>query len=154
MNIRDIRVRLELIPRPENFPINSNRFLALQYANEDRLKIALSSISNGALVCFTCVANMTNEEKKKAWGSMGHQGIHEGVGGIKSLPIPVSSMEHVCREQSRAYCLQLSSSSVSVLARMDSTLASMILRIDSQLAELDRRISLKISNLSFSKFSV
>ncbi|KRY04963.1 hypothetical protein T12_4769, partial [Trichinella patagoniensis] len=40
------------------------------------LKIALSSISNGALVCFTCVAsnsivkcetfalNMTNEEKK------------------------------------------------------------------------------------------
>ncbi|KRX31718.1 hypothetical protein T05_5852, partial [Trichinella murrelli] len=41
------------------------------------LKIALSSISNGALVCFTCVAsnsivkrqtlalNMTNEEKKK-----------------------------------------------------------------------------------------
>ncbi|KRX39685.1 hypothetical protein T05_389 [Trichinella murrelli] len=43
-------VRLELIPRPENFPINSNRFLALQYANEDRLKIALSSISNGALI--------------------------------------------------------------------------------------------------------
>ncbi|KRX32024.1 hypothetical protein T05_5358, partial [Trichinella murrelli] len=43
----------------------------------DRLKIALSSISNGALVCFICVAsnsivkrqtlalNMTNEEKKK-----------------------------------------------------------------------------------------
>ncbi|KRX20671.1 hypothetical protein T07_11055 [Trichinella nelsoni] len=55
---------------------------------------------------------------------------------------------------SRAYCLQLSSSSVSVLARMDSTLASIILRIDSQLAELDRRISLKISNLSFLKFSV
>ncbi|KRY24053.1 hypothetical protein T01_15749, partial [Trichinella spiralis] len=49
-------VRLELIPRPENFPISSNRFLALQYANEDRLKIALSSISNGALVCLTCVA--------------------------------------------------------------------------------------------------
>ncbi|KRX31521.1 hypothetical protein T05_8111, partial [Trichinella murrelli] len=49
-------VRLELIPRPENFPINSNRFLSLQYANEDRLKIALSSISNGALVCFICVA--------------------------------------------------------------------------------------------------
>ncbi|KRY42479.1 hypothetical protein T03_15820 [Trichinella britovi] len=50
-------VRLELIPRPENFPINSNRFLSLQYANEYRLKIALSSISNGALVCFTCVAS-------------------------------------------------------------------------------------------------
>ncbi|XP_003371556.1 conserved hypothetical protein, partial [Trichinella spiralis] len=50
-------VRLELILRPENFPINSNRFLSLQYANEDRLKIALSSISNGALVCFTCVAS-------------------------------------------------------------------------------------------------
>ncbi|XP_003374232.1 conserved hypothetical protein, partial [Trichinella spiralis] len=70
-------VRLELIPRPENFPISSNRFLALQYANEDRLKIALSSISNGALVCLTCVASsgiakrqtqaldMINEEKKK-----------------------------------------------------------------------------------------
>ncbi|XP_003371264.1 conserved hypothetical protein [Trichinella spiralis] len=28
-----------------------------EYANEDRLKIALSSISNGALVCFTCVAS-------------------------------------------------------------------------------------------------
>ncbi|KRY29991.1 hypothetical protein T01_4279, partial [Trichinella spiralis] len=56
-SIKDIRVRLELIPRPENFPINSNRFLSLQYANEDRLKIALSSISNGALVCFTCVAS-------------------------------------------------------------------------------------------------
>ncbi|XP_003375695.1 oxysterol-binding protein-related protein 1 [Trichinella spiralis] len=27
------------------------------YANEDRLKIALSSISNGALVCLTCVAS-------------------------------------------------------------------------------------------------
>ncbi|XP_003375517.1 conserved hypothetical protein [Trichinella spiralis] len=50
-------VRLELIPRPENFPINSNRFLSLQYANEDRLKIALSSISNGALACLTCVAS-------------------------------------------------------------------------------------------------
>ncbi|XP_003372353.1 hypothetical protein Tsp_10601 [Trichinella spiralis] len=50
-------VRLELIPRPENFPINSNRFLLVQYANEDRLKIALSSISNGALVCLTCVAS-------------------------------------------------------------------------------------------------
>ncbi|XP_003371907.1 hypothetical protein Tsp_05582 [Trichinella spiralis] len=70
-------VRLELIPHPENFPINSNRFLSLQYANQYRLKLALSSISNGALVCFTCVAsnsilkrqtlalNMTNEEKKK-----------------------------------------------------------------------------------------
>ncbi|KRZ49432.1 hypothetical protein T02_15147, partial [Trichinella nativa] len=55
--IENKSVRLELIPRPENFPINSNRFLALQYANEDRLKIALSSISNGALVCFTCVAS-------------------------------------------------------------------------------------------------
>ncbi|XP_003371982.1 conserved hypothetical protein, partial [Trichinella spiralis] len=75
-SIRYIRVRLELILRPENFPINSNRFLSLQYANEDRLKLALSSISNGALVCFTCVAsnsilkrqtfalNMTNEERK------------------------------------------------------------------------------------------
>ncbi|KRY28385.1 hypothetical protein T01_4691 [Trichinella spiralis] len=50
-------VRLELIPRPENFPINSNRFLLLQYANEDRFKIALSLISNGALVCLTCVAS-------------------------------------------------------------------------------------------------
>ncbi|XP_003374425.1 transcriptional enhancer factor TEF-5 [Trichinella spiralis] len=50
-------VRLELIPRPENFPISSNRFLALQYANKDRLKIALSSVSNGALVCLTCVAS-------------------------------------------------------------------------------------------------
>ncbi|KRX40515.1 hypothetical protein T06_14044, partial [Trichinella sp. T6] len=56
-SIRDIRVRLELIPRPENFPINSNRFLAQLYANKGRLKIALSSISNGALVCFTCVAS-------------------------------------------------------------------------------------------------
>ncbi|KRY36941.1 hypothetical protein T01_8945 [Trichinella spiralis] len=80
---------------------------------------------------------MQNEKsiiERKAWGSMGHQGIHEGL-------------------VSRAYCLQLSSSSVSVLARMDSTLASIILRIDSQLAELDLRISLKISNLSFLKFS-
>ncbi|KRZ48272.1 hypothetical protein T02_5981 [Trichinella nativa] len=45
-----VMTKLEEIPRRENFPINSNRFLALQYANEDRLKIALSSISNGALV--------------------------------------------------------------------------------------------------------
>ncbi|XP_003375745.1 conserved hypothetical protein [Trichinella spiralis] len=28
-----------------------------EYANEDRLKIALSSISNGALACLTCVAS-------------------------------------------------------------------------------------------------
>ncbi|KRX12916.1 hypothetical protein T07_3288 [Trichinella nelsoni] len=32
------------IPRRENFPINSNRFLAQLYANKGRLKIALSSI--------------------------------------------------------------------------------------------------------------
>ncbi|KRX12827.1 hypothetical protein T07_5429 [Trichinella nelsoni] len=50
-------VRLELILRPENFPINSNRFLSLQYANEDPLKIALSLLNNGALVCLTCTAS-------------------------------------------------------------------------------------------------
>ncbi|KRZ91817.1 hypothetical protein T08_313 [Trichinella sp. T8] len=38
--------------------------LRFQYANEDRLKIPLSPISNGAHVCLTCGANMTNEEKK------------------------------------------------------------------------------------------
>ncbi|KRX54828.1 hypothetical protein T09_11238, partial [Trichinella sp. T9] len=88
-------VRLELIPRPENFPINSNRFLALQYANEDRLKIAFSSISNGALDCLSCVAsnsyvkrqtfalNMINEEKKK-WKRGQHEadrGRHEADRG-------------------------------------------------------------------------
>ncbi|KRX53038.1 hypothetical protein T09_9213, partial [Trichinella sp. T9] len=93
--IENRSVRLELIPRPENFPINSNRFLALQYANEDRLKIAFSSISNGALDCLSCVAsnsyvkrqtfalNMINEEKKK-WKRGQHEadrGRHEADRG-------------------------------------------------------------------------
>ncbi|KRZ80282.1 hypothetical protein T10_13136 [Trichinella papuae] len=37
--------------------MHANRFLALHYANKGRLKIALSSISNGALVCSTYVAS-------------------------------------------------------------------------------------------------
>ncbi|KRZ14661.1 hypothetical protein T11_8786 [Trichinella zimbabwensis] len=37
--------------------MHANRFLALHYANKGRLKIALSSIGNGALVCSTYVAS-------------------------------------------------------------------------------------------------
>ncbi|KRY48134.1 hypothetical protein T03_6445 [Trichinella britovi] len=46
-------VRLKLMLHREDFPVHSDRFLALHYANKDRLKIALSSVSNGALVRLT-----------------------------------------------------------------------------------------------------
>ncbi|KRZ93698.1 hypothetical protein T08_13226 [Trichinella sp. T8] len=59
----------------EDFPVHSDRFLALHYANKDRLKIALSSVSNGALVRLTYLLlvssnvlcfyfDMTNEKRK------------------------------------------------------------------------------------------
>ncbi|XP_003375424.1 hypothetical protein Tsp_08417 [Trichinella spiralis] len=53
IKIRRADACYDRIPRRENFPINSIRFLAQLYANKGRLKIALSSISNGALVWFT-----------------------------------------------------------------------------------------------------
>ncbi|KRX39638.1 hypothetical protein T05_14172 [Trichinella murrelli] len=68
-------VRLKLMLHREDFPVHSDRFLALHYANKDRLKIALSSVSNGALVRLTYLLlvssnvlcfyfDMTNEKKK------------------------------------------------------------------------------------------
>ncbi|KRX61993.1 hypothetical protein T09_5461 [Trichinella sp. T9] len=68
-------VRLKLMLHREDFPVHSDRFLALHYANKDRLKIALSSVSNGALVRLTYLLlvssnvlcfyfDMTNEKRK------------------------------------------------------------------------------------------
>ncbi|KRZ72612.1 hypothetical protein T10_13429, partial [Trichinella papuae] len=51
--------------------MHANWFLALHYANKGRLKIALSSFRNGALVCSIYVASgnevehINNEEMKK-----------------------------------------------------------------------------------------